>query len=99
MEKQETTLFQHYIATTVPGLAYFNEIMDKGNFPPEKSDKKLHFSFDGESNYDLNMRFINTLSDKAYPWLEFEWAEYPDMTFINSYPTAYADGIAFIFED
>ena len=98
MEEQETTVFQNFVATAVPGLAYFNEIMAKGDFPQAKTNKKLHFSLDGESNYELNMKFINTLNEKAYPWLEFGWSEYPDLHFTNSYPTAYADGIKFIFE-
>ena len=99
MEEQETTVFQNFIATAVPGLGYFNEIVVKGDFPQAKANKKLHFSLDGESNYELNMKFINTLNEKAYPWLEFGWSEYPDLHFTNSYPTAYADGIKFIFEE
>ena len=99
LEEQETAVFQNFIATTSPGLGYFNEIMNKGDFPLEKDNKKLHFSLDGESNYELNMRFINTLNEKAYPWLEFDWAEYPNLMFTTSYPSAFADGIKYIFED
>lgn len=99
LEEQETAVFQNFVATTSSSLGYFNEIMKKEEFPKEKDNKKLHFSFDGESNYDLNMRFINTLNEKTYPWLEFDWAEYPNLMFTTSYPSAYADGIKYIFEE
>ena len=99
MEEQETAVFQNFIATTSPALGYFNEIMKKGDFPLEKDNKKLHFSLDGESNYELNMRFINMLNEKAYPWLEFDWEEYPNLMFTTSYPSAFTDGIKYIFDE
>ena len=96
---EEPAVFQNFIATTGNGYGYFIELMRSENFPQEKDNKKLYFALDGESDYDFNMRFINTINEKAYSWLEFKWAEYPDYMYTTSYPYVYADGIKYIFEE
>lgn len=99
LEEKETSIFQNFIATDSPGIGLVNTMLENDDFPQEKDNKKLHYSFSSDSDYDISIELINTINDKAYPWLEFESAEYPNLNYENAYQTAFVDGIKFVFED
>lgn len=95
--EQETSMFQNFIATDNLHMGDLGAKIERVGIPQENENKKLHFSFTYEDTGIIN--FINTISDLELPWLEFESVSYPNMTFENGYPKAYADGIKFMFED
>ncbi len=102
LEEKETSVFQNFIATD-PARSYINEvirIIENEDFPQSKENKKLHFSFSfADDYYDDNINLINTINEQEYPWLKFESIEYKHLIYENAYPTAFADGIKFVFED
>ncbi|MGB5667901.1 MAG: hypothetical protein WBM53_13720 [Maribacter sp.] len=99
LEEKETSVFQNFIATDSPSVGLVTAMLENEDFPQEKENKKLHFSFSSTNDYDLNIKLINTINEQAYPWLEFRSVEYPNLTYENAYPTAFANGIKFVFED
>ena len=99
LEEGETSVFQNFIATDSPSVRYLQQQIEDGAFPTDKENKRLHYSFSTSSEYDFNIDFINTINEQEYPWLEFESVEYSSLNYENTYPTAFKDGIAFIFGD
>ncbi len=99
LEEKETSVFQNFIATDAPGMGQLIFMIENEDFPQENENKKLHYSFSSTSNYDSNIELINAINEQAYPWLEFESVEYPNLTYEDGYRTAFTDGIKFIFED
>ncbi len=99
LEESESSVFDNFIATDSPGI--FNstivDMIENANFPLNKLNKKLHFSFSTSNNYEQCTTMINTINGAQYPWLEFESIEY-DSHFQNTYPISFAAGIRFIFE-
>ena len=65
-------------------------------FPQENESKKLHYS---NTDEDRNAAVINAMREQELPWMEFEFVNYPNMTYENGYRTAFTDGIKFIFEE
>jgi len=106
-EEQETSLFQNFIATDSANLGLITEMIKNGDVSQNMENKKLHYSYtfnDGinPDNADFdegNITFIDAVRAQDYSWLDFESVSFMNMTFENAYPTAFADGIAFIFED
>lgn len=92
-------MFDNFIVTDPSGL-YGSAVIDmieRGDFPKDKRDKKLHFSFSSSNDYEKCTRIIRLIDEAAYPWLEFESAEYLDSDYENTYPVSFAAGIEFVY--
>lgn len=100
LEDSESSVFDNFIATD-SGPKFTDaviNIIDTDNFPKNKSNKKLHFSFSDSNNFDNCTSLINKINEKEYSWLQFESIKY-DGDFSTMYRTAYADGLKFVFEE
>ncbi len=99
LENSETSVFDNFIATDSPGS--FNSavmhMIEKDDFPKNKLNKKLHFSFSTSNNYDECTKLINMINEAQYPWLQFESLEYANSNYENTYPASFAAGIKYIF--
>ncbi len=98
LEDSETSVFNNFIATDSP-VGFNNEIVeliDSGNFPQDKGNKKLHFSFSNSNNSSNCNNMINKINEADYPWLQFESTHYNDI-YTNTYPEAFTAGINYIF--
>jgi len=95
-EEPEASVFQNFIATDALHVGDMQAMLETEDVPLENEDKKLHYSNTDEAR---NAAVINAIIELELPWLEFESVTYPNMTFENGYPTAFADGIKYIFED
>ena len=101
LEKGESSVFDNFIATD-PSPLYASAIMeliDNEDFPQNKSNKKLHFSFSTSNDRATCTRLINLIKDAQYPWLQFESIEYTNSNYENTYPISYAAGIRYVFEN
>jgi len=100
-ESGESHNFTNFVVTGPPTefISLVNTMVTEGNFPNDKENMRLHYSF--SENYELsrNTRMINNIQAKNYPWLTFGSAEYPDLTFETAYPRAYTEGIKFVFDN
>lgn len=98
-EDQEASIFNNFIATD-PSPLYISaitEMIENENFPKNRTNKKLHFSFSTSNNKATCTRLINLIKDAQYSWLQFESIEYTNSNYENTYPISYAAGIKFIF--
>ncbi|WP_367389557.1 hypothetical protein [Lewinella sp. LCG006] len=93
--------FKNFVATDpfIDYISYLNSIIPSDNFPMDKSDMKLHYSFTENYELDRNRLFIDRVNNKNYPWLSFSAEEYPNLLYEEDYPTIYADGLKFIFDN
>ena len=99
MEEPEASLFDNFIVTD-PSPKYADAIMDlidHGHFPKNKSNKKLHYSFSTSNDRERCIRLITMIEEAQYEWLQFEFIEYTDSDYENTYPISYAAGIAYVF--
>lgn len=99
----ENTLFKNFVATD-PHHLQINRIIipiENDEIPEGKPDSKFYFSISGSysNNYELISGFINTIENRNYSWLTFVFAEQLNSTTYTNYPTAYNEGIAYIFND
>lgn len=99
VEEKETSVFQNFIATDATSIGRVKFMIEAEDFPQEKENKKLHYSFSSNGYYNENMKFINTINEQAYPWLEFRSVEYPNLTYENAYSTAFVDGLKYVFSE
>jgi len=101
LENSETSVFDNFIATDPPGS--FNSavmsMIEKDDFPKNKLNKKLHFSFSTSNDYDDCIKLINMINEAQYPWLKFESVEYANSNYENTYPGSFAAGIKYIFTE
>jgi hypothetical protein len=95
-EERETSVFQNFIVTTVLHVGDMQAMLEREDIPQENENKKLFYSGINETR---NFGVINAIREQELPWLEFEAVNYPNLTVENVYPTAFADGIEFIFVD
>lgn len=99
LEDSATSIFDNFIATDSPDN-FNSTIVDmiiNDDFPLNKLNKKLHFSFSTSNNYEQCTTMINAINDANYPWLQFESIEYHSSNYENTYPISFAAGIEFIF--
>ncbi len=100
LENPETSVFDNFIATDSPGN--FNstivERIEKDDFPKNKLNKKLHFSFSSSNNRSSCIGMVNKINEAQYPWLRFESIEYADNTYPKTYPEAFTAGLKYIFD-
>lgn len=98
LEDSETSVFDNFIATDSP--PEFNtkiiEFIESGNFPQNKSNKKLHFSFSSSNDFESCDNMIKKINEAEYSWLEFGAVQFSTI-YTNTYPTAFTSGIEFIF--
>ena len=99
MEKPEASLFDNFIVTD-PSPKYADAIINliqKGNFPKNKHDKKLHYSFSTSNDREKCIKLISLINESQYDWLQLESIEYTNSDYENTYPISYAAGIKYIF--
>ena len=98
-ENSETSVFDNFIVTD-PSPKFASAIIDlieKDDFPKNKLNKKLHFSFSTSNNRAKCTKLINLIKDAKYQWLQVESIEYTNSNFENTYPISYAAGIKYVF--
>jgi hypothetical protein len=100
-ENPEFSVFDNYIATDADEA--FNRavtnMIGNDDFPKNKQNKKLHYSFSTSNDHDLSTNLIEAISEAQYPWLQFETKEYTNSNYENTYPAAFTAGIRYIFDD
>ena len=99
LEDSATSVFDNFIATD-SGNKFTDKvinIIDTDDFPKNKSNKKLHFSFSDSNDFDKCTSLINKINGAEYSWLQFESIKY-NGDFTSMYRTAYAAGIKYVFE-
>ncbi len=101
LEDTETSLFENFIATDSPGSFnnYIINTINNDDFPKNKLNKKLHFSFSTSNNRYTCNKMITAIKDAQYPWLQFDSIEYTDSDYENTYPTAFAAGLEYVFKN
>ena len=101
IENSENSVFDNFIATDPSGL-YAKEVIrmiEDNDFPQNKGNKKLHFSFSTSNDRIRCTRLINLINEAQYPWLQFESVEYTDSNYENTYPVSFAVGIKYIYQE
>ena len=101
LEDSENTVFDNFIATDPSGL-YGSEIirmLENKDFPLNKGNKKLHFSFSTSNDRPKCIKIISLIEEANYPWLQFESKEYTNSDYENTYPVSFAEGLKFVFSD
>ena len=99
IEDAETSVFDNFIATD-PSAMYSSaviEMLEDEEFPADKMNKKLHFSFSTNNDREQCRALIDLIEGAQYPWLTFEAVEYSESDYETTYPISYADGIQFVF--
>lgn len=98
LENPETSVFDNFIATDSPSSfnSFVINMIDDDDFPHNKQNKKLHFSFSSSNSFNSCSNLINTIEDAQYPWLQFESKQY-STTYPTTYPEAFAAGIKYIY--
>ena len=99
LEAAETSVFDNFIATDPSGmyLSAVMEVLENEEFPTDKMNKKLHFSFSTSNDREQCRALIDLIEGAQYPWLTFEAVEYSQTDYETTYPISYADGIEFVF--
>jgi len=100
LENSETSVFDNFIVTD-PSPKYTSAIINmmvNEDFPKNKQNKKLHFSFSTSNDRAKCIKLINLINEAQYPWLQFESIEYTSSDYENTYPVSYAAGIEYIFD-
>ncbi len=99
LENSESSVFENFIVTDPAGSfnAAVIQMIEKDDFPKNKLNKKLHFSFSTSNNHDQCIKLINLIEVAEYPWLEFESLEYANRNYENTYLVSFAEGIKYVF--
>ena len=101
LEDSTNSVFDNFIVTD-PASSFMDaliNIIENGDFPQNKLNKKLHFSFSTSNDREKCIRLFNLLNEAQYPWLQFESMEYYESDYENTYPISFAAGIKYIFKD
>ena len=99
LEDSVSSVFDNFIVTD-PSTDFMDTVInmiENDDFPQNKSDKKLHFSFSTDNDQEKCNEIINLILAAQYPWLQFRPVEYWNSDYENTYPIAFADGIDYIF--
>ncbi len=101
IENSESPVFDNFIATDPSGLygTYIIGLIENENFPKNKHNMKLHFSFSTSNDRQKCNKIIQLINEANYPWLQFESVEYTKSNYENTYPVSYAEGINYVFGD
>ncbi len=98
LEGSDTSVFDNFVATDSP-IRYNSqiiELIESGNFPHNKGNKRLHFSFSDSNDFDSCNSMINKINEAAYTWLQFESIKYTG-SYTTTYPAAFSAGIKYVF--
>ena len=101
LEESESAYFDNFIVTD-PASYFITAVIsliENDDFPKNKGNKKLHFSFSSSNNFALCTKLVSTIDEARYKWLKFEFVDYMDNDYENTYPLAFAAGLKFIFEE
>jgi predicted alpha/beta superfamily hydrolase len=99
LEDSESSVFENFIVTD-PAASFNSAVIrmiENGDFPENKLNKRLHFSFSTSNNYDECTTLINMINEAEYPWLQLESLEYANSNYENTYPASFATGIKYVF--
>lgn len=100
LEDSVSSVFDNFIVTD-PASSFMDvliNMIENDDFPQNKLNKKLHFSFSTTNDREKCIRIINLLNEAQYPWLQFESIEYTNSDYENTYPISFAAGIEYIFK-
>jgi hypothetical protein len=100
-EGPDESAFDNYVATDPPErfTSVVVSIVKTEDFSQAESSRKLHLSFSKDNNVYALTRLADLIDEAGYPWLEYESVYYSDSFFNDTYRTAYADGLRFVFGD
>lgn len=98
-ESAERTSFQNYIVTDPPPNlgAILNSTITNDDFPQKKSEMRLHLS--SSESVDWTQPISEAFENKNYPWLTFEYKDFPGIAFESNVGAAYTAGIEYIFQE
>ncbi len=99
LEDSASSVFDNFIVTD-PAPSFMDAVIsmiENDDFPQNKADKKLHFSFSISNDQEKCIELISLINNAQYPWLQFESIEYNDSDYENTYPLAFAAGLTYIF--
>ncbi|MDZ7743240.1 MAG: hypothetical protein U5Q03_16270 [Bacteroidota bacterium] len=99
IENSETSVFDNFIVTD-PSPKYASAIIDlieKDDFPKNKINKKLHYSFSTSNDRAKCTKLIDLIKDSNYEWLQVKSIKYTNSNYENTYPISYAEGIKYVF--
>ncbi len=99
VESSQSAMFDNFVVTD-PSPLYTLEIInliEEGDIPEKKVDKKLHFSFSTSNDRTKCTKLIDLIKEARYPWLQFKSKEYTDSNYENTYPRSFAEGLEYIF--
>jgi len=100
-ESSKASVFESFIVTD-PAPSFTSaviQMIEEDNFPKDKLNRKLHFSFSTSNDYDLCTKLISLLEEAQYPWLKYETVVYTDSNYENTYPVSFAAGLEYIFTE
>lgn len=100
MEESKYPIFDNFIVTD-PSPKYTSTVIDlieKEDFPKNKLNKKLHFSFSTSNDRAKCIKLADMIKDANYKWLQFESKEFTNSDYENTYPVSYAEGIKFVLK-
>ena len=99
LEDSESSVFENFIVTDPAGsfISAVIRMIEKDDFPKNKQNKRLHFSFSTSNDYDECTQLINMINEAEYPWLQFESLEYTNSNYEKTYPASFAAGIKYVF--
>ena len=71
LENSDTSVFDNFIATDPSGLygSAIIKMLENKDFPQNKLNKKLHFSFSTSNYRPKCTKLINLINEAQYPWL------------------------------
>ena len=101
LENSDVAVFESFIVTD-PAPSFTSaviQMMEEDNFPKDKLNRKLHFSFSTSNDYELCTKLITLLKEAQYPWLKYETVMYADSNYENTYPVSFAAGLEYIFRE
>jgi predicted alpha/beta superfamily hydrolase len=101
VEESKNTMFDNFIVSD-PSPKYAQAIInliEKGEIPENKANKKLHLSFSKTNNRDLCNDLIKHINDGQFPWLQFESKEFATSDHETTYPIAFAEGLQYVFKN
>lgn len=98
-EGPEGAAFDNYVATDAESgyAGAVRNILFSQDFSEATAPRRLHLSFSTSNNVQLLTELADLIGQAEYPWLEFESVYYSDLDYENAYPTAFTDGLRFIF--
>jgi hypothetical protein len=99
LENPKTSLFENFIVTD-PSPKYASAmiaLIKKDDFPKNKSNKKLHYSFSTSNDRAKCIELIDLIKNANYKWLQVASKEYTNSNYENTYPVSYGEGIKYVF--